>query len=131
VAEAQSTALFSLKQLGLSYRARPVLQGLNWDWQPGEHWAVLGANGAGKTALATVICGEQTHYAGRYERGATLLDGGIAYVCFERGRRLCERDQKLDCAEFESNASDTGTRVRELLPGNINDPETAAVIRLL
>ncbi len=131
MAEAQSTALFSLQQLGLSYRARPVLQGLNWDWQPGEHWAVLGANGAGKTALATVICGEQTHYAGRYERGATLLDGGIAYVCFERGRRLCERDQKLDCAEFESNASDTGTRVRELLPGNINDPETAAVIRLL
>jgi molybdate transport system ATP-binding protein len=104
---------------------------LNWDWKPGEHWAVLGANGAGKTALATIICGEQTHFSGRYERSTALSAGGVAYVCFERGRRLCERDQKLDCAEFEGNASDIGTRVRDLLPGGLVDADARGIIELL
>lgn len=107
--------LFEVAQLGLSYRARPVLKGINWRWECGQHWAVLGPNGAGKTALATVLAGEQTHYAGQIQTSEALLNGGIAYVCFERGRRLVERDQKLDCAEFESSASDAGTRIRDLL----------------
>ncbi|WP_439107674.1 ATP-binding cassette domain-containing protein [Congregibacter sp.] len=112
----EDNTLFSIQQLALSYRAKPVLQGINWDWELGDHWAILGANGAGKTALATVICGEQTRFAGTYHRSETLREGGTAYVCFERGRRLCERDQKLDCAEFESSARDIGTRVSDLLP---------------
>ena len=117
------TTLFSLRDTSLAYRARPVLRGLTWDWEPGQHWAVLGPNGAGKTALATILCGEQTHFAGVYERGDRLLEGGIAYVCFERGRRLCERDRKLDCAEFEGTASDTGTRVRDLLGNREEGPQ--------
>ncbi|GAB5413331.1 MAG: molybdate ABC transporter ATP-binding protein ModF [Congregibacter sp.] len=107
--------LFELSQLGLTYRARPVLKGINWRWESGQHWAVLGPNGAGKTALATVIAGEQTHFSGRFITSDSLREGGIAYVCFERGRQLIERDQKLDCAEFESDAKDTGTRIIELL----------------
>ena len=118
-----TTPLFTLRQLGLSYRARPVLRGIDWVWQPGEHWAVLGPNGAGKSTLATVLSGEQTHYAGDYQRSETLRRAGVAFVCFERGRRLMERDRKLDCAEFESNARDVGTRVRQLLPVG-DDPAT-------
>ncbi|WP_439100859.1 ATP-binding cassette domain-containing protein [Congregibacter sp.] len=112
----KQNALFSLENLALSYRAKPALQGISWRWVPGEHWAILGANGAGKTTLATVIAGEQTRFAGTFHRSAALRDGGTAYVCFERGRRLCERDQKLDCAEFETDARDIGTRVIDLLP---------------
>ena len=107
--------VLALRGLSLSYRARPVLRGLDWTWERGEHWAVLGPNGAGKSSLAAVLSGEQTHFAGRFERGALLADRGVAYVCFERGRRLCERDRKLDCAEFEGSATDVGTRVRDLL----------------
>jgi molybdate transport system ATP-binding protein len=115
-------SLFSLSQLGLAYRARPVLRGIDWQWQQGQHWAVLGPNGAGKTALASVLSGEQQHFSGRYERSDLLREAGVAYVCFERGRRLCERDRKLDCAEFESDAVDAGTRVADLLG---NDPGQA------
>lgn len=124
--------LFSTRQLALSYRAKPALQGIDWDWDLGDHWAILGANGAGKTALATIIAGEQTRYAGSLERSDALRAGGTAYVCFERSRRLCERDQKLDCAEFESDARDIGTRVRDLLPReDCSSQEWDALIELL
>jgi molybdate transport system ATP-binding protein len=123
VTEATPAPLFSLRDTSLAYRARPVLRGLTWDWQPGQHWAILGPNGAGKTALATILSGEQTHFSGTYERSRALIDGGVAYVCFERGRRLCERDRKLDCAEFEGDALDTGTRVRDLLGNRADAPQ--------
>lgn len=108
--------LFCLDNLSLSYRAKPVLRGINWHWRTGEHWAVVGGNGAGKSSLAAVLSGEQTHFSGRFDKGPRLDDGTTAFVCFERGRRLCERDRKLDCAEFESDARDAGTRVRDLVP---------------
>jgi molybdate transport system ATP-binding protein len=113
-----SEHLFRLQQLGLTRRARPVLRGIDWQWQPGEQWAVLGPNGAGKTALASVLAGESVHFSGSYERGAKLREKGTAYVCFERARSLCERDRKLDCAEFESTGEDIGTPVKSLLPAS-------------
>lgn len=129
--DSPDNALFSLRQLGLSYRARPVLRGIDWDWIRGEHWAVLGPNGAGKSSLAGVLSGEQLHFAGDYIRSEALEQQGVAYVCFERGRRLCERDQKLDCAEFESSARDTGTRVRELLADEPDPQAWRSIVDLL
>jgi molybdate transport system ATP-binding protein len=107
--------VLALRGLSLSYRARPALRGVDWTWRRGEHWAVLGPNGAGKSTLAAVLSGEQTHFSGHLERGPLLAERGVAYVCFERGRRLCERDRKLDCSEFEGSATDIGTSVRDLL----------------
>lgn len=123
--------LFTMHHLGLSYRARPVLRAIQWQWLPGEHWAVLGPNGAGKTALARVLSGEEQHFSGSLDRGPMLTAGGVAYVCFERARTLCERDRKLDCSEFESSASDAGTRVRELVSGDADGAEIARVVQLL
>lgn len=36
---------------------RLILKGIDWTVQPGEHWAVLGPNGCGKTSLINVITG--------------------------------------------------------------------------
>jgi molybdate transport system ATP-binding protein len=127
-----SPTLFSLTQLGLSYRARPVLRGIDWNWRNGEQWAVLGPNGAGKTSLAGILSGEQLHFSGSFERSSELRAGGTAYVCFERGRRLCERDAKLDCSEYESSARDPGTRVRDLLKvGNAGQHAWERIVELL
>lgn len=108
--------LLTLRDLSLSYRARPALCGLNWTVNPGEQWAVLGPNAAGKTSLAAVISGEQRHYSGALEYAPSLASSGIAYVCFEQARTLLERDRKLDVSEFNADASDPGTRVMDLLP---------------
>jgi molybdate transport system ATP-binding protein len=37
---------------------RRVLHDLDWTLQPGEHWAVFGGNGAGKTSFLRLLAGE-------------------------------------------------------------------------
>lgn len=124
--------LFSLRQLSLSFRARPVLKGIDWTWNTGDHWAIVGPNGAGKSALAGVLSGENRHYAGDYARSEELNAAGVAYVGFEQARQLCERDRKLDCAEYASDAQDRGTSVGDLLRGDDTQPERrAALVELL
>lgn len=34
-----------------------ILEDINWDVRPGEHWAILGLNGSGKTSLLNMING--------------------------------------------------------------------------
>ncbi len=41
--------------------------------------------------------------------------GGVAYVCFEQAKALCERDKKMDDSEFRADASDPGTAVQSLI----------------
>ena len=36
----------------------PVLRGIHWQWRRGEHWVVLGANGAGKTTFLKLIASD-------------------------------------------------------------------------
>jgi molybdate transport system ATP-binding protein len=37
---------------------RPVLRDLNWELRDGEHWAVFGANGAGKSSFLKLLYGD-------------------------------------------------------------------------
>lgn len=34
-----------------------ILRDIEWQVIPGEHWAVLGANGAGKNSLLSIVAG--------------------------------------------------------------------------
>jgi iron complex transport system ATP-binding protein len=34
-----------------------ILDGVNWRVEPCEHWAILGANGSGKTSLLSALTG--------------------------------------------------------------------------
>ncbi|MDZ7812192.1 MAG: ATP-binding cassette domain-containing protein [Ideonella sp.] len=45
------------EQLGLHVAGRPLLQGLDWQVQPGQRVAVLGHNGAGKSTLLRSLAG--------------------------------------------------------------------------
>ena len=104
-----------LHNVNLTYRALPALRGINWSLQAGQQWACLGPNGAGKTSLARVLSGEASHYSGDIQRSARLADAGVAYVCFEQARALCDRDRKLDDSEFRADASDPGTTVQAVI----------------
>lgn len=50
--------LVQLDNVSVSLSGRRVLHGLNWRWQPGECWAVLGANGSGKSTFLRLVAGE-------------------------------------------------------------------------
>jgi molybdate transport system ATP-binding protein len=51
-------ALVTLSQVDLYVEYRPVLRGLDWQLHRGEHWAVFGANGAGKSSFLKLLYGD-------------------------------------------------------------------------
>ena len=109
--------LLELHKVNLVYRALPALRDIDWAPVPGQQWACLGPNGAGKTSLARVLSGQATHFSGEFRRSAALADKGVAYVCFEQAKALCDRDRKLDDSEFRADASDPGTTVQSVILG--------------
>jgi molybdate transport system ATP-binding protein len=51
-------ALVELKDASYGPRKSLILKELNWSLAPGQHWAVLGANGAGKSTFLRLVRGE-------------------------------------------------------------------------
>ena len=83
--------LIELQEVSLVYRALPALRDISWRFERGEQWACLGPNGAGKTSLANVLSRQATHFSGRLQRSTELGERGVAYVCFEQAKALCDR----------------------------------------
>ena len=57
-----------LAGVGLRLDGRPVLRSIDWRIRPGERWALMGANGAGKTLLLKLIAGDVWPTPGRGRR---------------------------------------------------------------
>ncbi|MEH6403572.1 MAG: sugar ABC transporter ATP-binding protein [Sneathiella sp.] len=53
-----------VKGIGKSFGATRALDGVSFDFKPGEIFAMVGANGAGKSTLIKVICGYYPDYEG-------------------------------------------------------------------
>jgi ABC-type molybdenum transport system ATPase subunit/photorepair protein PhrA len=50
--------LLRLSRADLYVEYRPVLRGIDWELRAGEHWAVFGANGAGKSSFLKLLYGD-------------------------------------------------------------------------
>jgi molybdate transport system ATP-binding protein len=69
VAASRAAVLLRLSQVDLYVDYRPVLRELDWQVRRGEHWAVYGANGAGKSSLLKLLYGDLSpSLGGRIER---------------------------------------------------------------
>ena len=99
--------LLSLRDIRFAYRALPVLDLPSWDFHADQQWVCLGPNGAGKTTLAGLLTGQLHHASGKIRRSDALAEGGVAYVCFEQQKALCERDGRL----YANDVDDPGTTV--------------------
>jgi molybdate transport system ATP-binding protein len=87
-----------LQRIHVTRGERTVLRGINWHIRPGQHWVLVGANGAGKTQLLKLIAGAvwpvpEERPVRRYRWGAQVRTTAyeaqeeIAYVGPERQDR--------------------------------------------
>ncbi len=74
------------KNVGLKINQNQVLSGLNFSVKPGESVAILGASGAGKSSLFSLLIGEK-----KPTRGEILLDeislGELSFASVQHYRR--------------------------------------------
>lgn len=86
--------------------SRYEVSNLSWQVNQGEHWVLLGANGAGKSALTAVLAGEAQHTSGKRDCSLDAL-------------QLVSSDAQKQLVN-EELASDTPSLVAELLADNVN-----------
>jgi molybdate transport system ATP-binding protein len=72
--------LVRLAHVDLYVEYRPVLRDLNWELRKGEHWAVYGANGSGKSSFLKLLYGDLS----------PALGGVLERCGFPRGTPIAE-----------------------------------------
>jgi molybdate transport system ATP-binding protein len=88
---------------------------INWTIETGQHWAVLGGNGAGKTALAKLLSHSITIADGEINYGKNMSSDKIAYVSFELQQELYAFDNRFDNSNEREDAFDPGTLAQEAI----------------
>ncbi|MFB6455449.1 ATP-binding cassette domain-containing protein [Chitinophaga sp. Hz27] len=67
----------SLEHITTRYLDKTLFDGLSWEIQPNEQWAITGPSGSGKTALLNTILGK-----------FNIINGSIQYYFYEAWRQV-------------------------------------------
>ena len=70
--------VLELKNVGLSYGDRTVLEDIDWIVGPGDRVSILGTNGAGKTTLLRIMTGLLTPSTGTVKIGKSVKFGWLS-----------------------------------------------------
>ncbi len=108
--------LISFKDVSLRLDGRIVFPNTNWKLYNNEHWAIIGANGSGKSVLAKALCGQAPVSQGKLiyhflkqetltplSATITLRQHHIAYVCFDQQKKVLAREAKFYQARWHSS----------------------------
>ena len=89
--------LLRIRQADLYVDYRAVLRRVNWELRAGEHWAVFGANGAGKSSFLKLLYGDLSPaLGGRIER--TGFPRGTPIQAWKRQTGLVSPELQTDYA---------------------------------
>ncbi|WP_224957582.1 molybdate ABC transporter ATP-binding protein ModF [Geomonas subterranea] len=92
------------------------LEEITMQINPGEHWAVVGANGSGKSALGKLLCNDLP-----VTSGTSRVPARSGFVSFEKIDEILERERYNDDSDFIGYVTE-GTRVdRFILAGTDAD----------
>lgn len=108
----------SIQQATVEFGEQFRLEAIDWCLREGQHWVLLGANGAGKSALAAVL-----HGAGELLSGSVSgAPQRVGVVSFEAQQLLIEAELKVDDADILDVIAE-GTPAGELLARSCKNPE--------
>lgn len=108
-----------MRNVWAAYRIEPVLKGIDWLWTAGQQWAILGGNGAGKTAIANLISDQLRPMRGSISRNPDINpERDVLVLSFELQRTLIDHDVRFDDSELRDDAFDVGTTVRQVILRN-------------
>lgn len=96
--------VIQLNNVSFLRKDRRILSDICWKIQPGQHWALLGANGSGKTSMLRIITGYEWPSRGTVnvlgnEFGRCAISGlrkHIGYVSTAINIKLPEKDSAAD-----------------------------------
>ena len=115
-----STNLVSIRNCSVQFSESFSLRQIDWQIDVSQHWAIVGGNGSGKSALAALLAGEGEVKSGRI----VVTPDNVRLVSFETQRELIERERERDDSDITDEVFE-GTPVDELLhevlPGNSLD----------
>ncbi len=97
------------------------LADINWRLEPGQVWAIMGASGSGKSALAAALTGAGELSSGT--RQGTVVNAGV--VSLESQAALIERERLRDDSDITDQINQ-GTPAREMLEEVSKDPDLLA-----
>ena len=98
-----------LRSADVALAGHTVLHDLNWELRPGEHWAIIGANGSGKTSFLRLLAGalwpapgrgtRRYDFGGELQTDAVLALGKITLVGHELQDRYTRLGWNFDAAD--------------------------------
>jgi len=106
----------TLKKITLRVRDRFVLCGTSWEIRTGQNWALVGANGTGKTSLVRALTGDVPVVRGTMERHYPEPHNHIiGYVSFEHHRDFIASEENRDAARFFSKSFDDQKKAGQII----------------
>jgi molybdate transport system ATP-binding protein len=88
--------LLSLRNITVRLRTSLFFENTSWKLYSGEHWLIVGSNGAGKTTFAKALAGLVPLKFGEIKR-----NGKVSYVSFDTEQQFLEKEErKKDFASY-------------------------------
>jgi molybdate transport system ATP-binding protein len=111
-----SAPIITLDDVTIRIRDTFALTDTTWIIKRHQQWAIIGANGAGKTSLVRAIVGELPVVRGKIDyHGDGSFKDRISYVSFEHHQRLIAREADRDASRYFSGKLNDITTAREVI----------------
>ncbi|RFU65237.1 ABC transporter ATP-binding protein [Peribacillus glennii] len=103
MSETNSCSVISIKNMGWKREGKTILNGVSWEVKRGEHWALLGLNGSGKTSILKMVTGYQWPTSGE----VSILGNQFGKTNFPKLRRSIgwvstSLDDKFQTRQYET-----------------------------